>query len=100
MTLGRRHSNGFCNCCLFTSTPVTKAKGLAGDHAYGVPTNTVFTSYPRRVKYIIPIIHGTKNVFKPNDAIVIESIRSSISRQYPPLILTLLPGVLMTTADT
>lgn len=77
-----------------------QGEGFIRRHANGVPTNTVLTSYLRCVKYIIPIIHGTKNLSKPSDAIVIESIRSSISRHYPALIPALLPGVLMTTPET
>ena len=64
--------------------------------AFGVPTGTLFSIFLRAAKELVSVVQGTETVFKPSDAMVLEIVRTSVSRQFPVLSPMLYPGTLMT----
>ena len=64
--------------------------------AFGVPTGTVYSIYLRALIEFISVVQGTERVFEPSDAVVIEVVRTSHSRQFSSLTPVLYPGELMT----
>ena len=64
-----------------------------------MPTGTVYSIYLRTLKELISVVQGTERVFKPSDAVVIEIVRTSHSRQFPSLTPVLYPGELMNAVE-
>ncbi len=65
-------------------------------NTFGVPTDTEFSTFVRAFKERVSVAQGTERVFKPSDAMVIEIVRGTTSKQYPSLMPALYPGPLMT----
>ena len=60
--------------------------------AFGVPTGTVYSVYLRALRELTLVVQGTERVFKPSDAMALEVLRTSVSREFPVLTPVLYPG--------
>ena len=71
--------------------------------AFGVPTgtkySTYYSTYLRAFRELASVVQGTEKVCRPSDAMVIEVVRTSVSRQFPALTPVLYPGDLMTARE-
>ena len=82
-----------------------RARLISGDpgrafeqpNTFGIPNATGLSTFLRAVKQRVSMVQGTERSFKPSDAMIIETARGIVSRQYPSLMSTLYPGHLMTT---
>ena len=76
-------------------------QGLAFEklQAFGVPTGTVFSVYLRAYRELTSFVQGTEKICRPSDGMVLEIVRSSVSRQFPALTPVLYPGELMTARE-
>ena len=64
-----------------------------------MPTGTVYSIYLRALRELISFFQGTERGFRPSDAVVIEVVLTSHSREFPCLTPVLYPAELMAAVE-
>ena len=67
--------------------------------AFGIPTGSVYSIYLRALRELTSVVQGSEKGFKPSDAMVLEVVRTSVSRQVPASTPVLYPDELMTAVE-
>ena len=67
--------------------------------AFGGPTSTMYSIFLRALGDLTSVVQGSENVFKRSVAMVLEVVRTSVSRQFPALTPVLYPGETMSAVE-